>query len=379
MAPDIRDSWHDLISPQLRRNPNAFRQAKRVAAFDVAMFIWVIVFACVYLTLGAPICASIVLFAGVVLIVILLSINRGESPLLCGHLFCATGWIVYTALAYFNGGAGTSPTMWYASIPVLSLFLCGTRPAIFWTASSVLAIAGFSLLSLWGIECPVELTPNGQRLIQFAGVAGLVSCVFLLVWVLINMEQNARQALHDANSRLEQQASTDGLTGIANRRCFDSVLAQEWGRHQRLQSPLSLLVIDADFFKNYNDAYGHLAGDDCLRSIASVIQSCLRRPGDLVARIGGEEFAVVLPGTSEHGACMIADEIRLQISALKIQHPRSAVGHHMTISVGVATAIPATGEPYLSFVEVADGALYCAKERGRDCIVQATPSIPVAR
>jgi diguanylate cyclase (GGDEF)-like protein len=353
------------------------RQAKRVAAFDLAMLIWAVVFAAVYWALGAPICANIVLFSGVVLLVILLAIRRGESPALCGQLFCATGWIVYTALAYFNGGAGSSPTMWYASIPVLSLFLCGTRPAIFWTIASVLAIGAFSLLPEFGIHCPIELTPVGHRLIQFAGVAGLVSCVYLLVWVLINMEYNARQALHDANSRLELQASTDGLTGIANRRCFDRILEKEWARHQRTRSWLSLLVIDADFFKNYNDAYGHLAGDDCLRSIASVIQSCLHRPSDLVARIGGEEFAVILPDTKEQGACLIADEIRLRLRALKILHPRSGVSEYMTISVGVATAAPTVAESYLEFLDAADGALYRAKAKGRDRIVQVMPLAPV--
>jgi diguanylate cyclase (GGDEF)-like protein len=370
----VRELWNDLIPVKLRRDPDTFRQAKRIAAFDLAMFIWVVVFTAIYHALDAPICTGTMLFGGVVLVVILFALRRGESPALCGALFCGTAWTVYTNLALFGGGAGAPPTMWYASIPVVSLFLCGTRQAIFWTAASILAIAGFSLAREFGLECPNEVTAAGLRFLQFAGLVGLVSCLFLLVWVLTNMEQASRQALHEANRRLEFQASTDDLTGIANRRRFDRTLELEWGRHQRTELALSLLLIDADFFKSYNDVYGHLAGDGCLKSLANVIQRCLHRPGDLVARFGGEEFAVILPGTGERGANRIAEEIRLQLES-RIPHPCSPVSRHVTISIGATTAIPSSEESHLDFLAGADVALYRAKEKGRDQVVQVTPLI----
>ncbi len=375
MAPLFRDFWNGLIPVELRRDPDVFRQAKRIVAFDLAMFIWVIVFTAIYYALDAPICTCTMVFGGVVLVVILFALRRGESPALCGDLFCCTAWAVYTTLGLFSGGADAPPTMWYASIPVVSLFLRGTRPATFWTIASILAIAGFSLARELGLECPNEVTAAGLRFLQFAGLVGLVSCVFLLVWVLTNMEQASRQALHEANRRLEFQASTDDLTGIANRRRFDRALEQEWVRHQRTELALSLLLIDADFFKNYNDVYGHLAGDDCLRSLAKVIQRCLRRPGDLVARFGGEEFAVILPGTGEEGASRVAEEIRLQLESLQIPHPCSSVSRNVTISIGATTSIPSSEESHLDFLAGADVALYRAKENGRDQVVQVAPLI----
>lgn len=378
MAPIVRDFWNHLIPIELRRDADVFRQAKRIAAFDLAMLIWVIVFTAIYYALGAPTCAGTVAFSGVVLVVILLALRRGESPALCSSLFCCTGWCVYTNLAVFNGGAGSPPTMWYVSIPVLSLFLCSTRAAAFWTFASVLAIAGFALARECGLECPNELTPAGERFLDFAGLVGLVACVYILVSVLTKMEHNARQTLHEANRRLEFQASTDDLTGIANRRRFDRTLEQEWSRHERMQQSLSLLLIDADFFKNYNDVFGHLAGDACLRSLAQVIQACTHRPGDLVARFGGEEFAVLLPSTGEEGAGRVAEEIRRRLRALKIPHPCSSVSCQVTISIGTTTAIPSSEEPHLDFLDNADVALYRAKENGRDQIVHVAGLVPAS-
>ncbi len=177
--------------------------------------------------------------------------------------------------------------------------------------------------------------------------------------------------LAEANGRLEQLAARDGLTGVANRRVFEEHLQREWLRAQREGTELSLLMLDVDFFKAYNDALGHQQGDDCLRKVAAVAADHAARPGDLAARYGGEEFAVVLPATGAAGAQAVAEEIRTSLAALAVPHPASSVSPRVTISIGIATRRPGRGEEAGSLVSAADAALYRAKHEGRDRSVLA--------
>ena len=157
----------------------------------------------------------------------------------------------------------------------------------------------------------------------------------------------------------------DGLSGVFNRRYFDQQIATEWARAARNNSPLSLILLDVDFFKRYNDHYGHQAGDDALRSIASTLKSCLRRPADLVARYGGEEFACVLPETSFNDALSVAHELEHRIREKKIPHARSDVHPYVTISAGLATRDPKNPGELGDFIGRADQLLYHAKRTGR--------------
>ncbi len=165
---------------------------------------------------------------------------------------------------------------------------------------------------------------------------------------------------------LENLSSRDGLTGIANRRRFDEFLEQEWQRAKRKNTPLSLLMMDVDHFKQYNDNYGHLAGDDCLKQIASTLESQLKRPTDLVARYGGEEFVSILPDTDNEGALHIAKQFLESISELKIPHSHSSAADHVTISIGVATIKPSDSVSKEEFINAADSSLYEAKRGGRN-------------
>ncbi len=180
---------------------------------------------------------------------------------------------------------------------------------------------------------------------------------------------------HDATDRkhleetLRDLSYQDGLTGIANRRRFDEKLEQEWRRAAREHQPLSLIMVDIDFFKNFNDLYGHPAGDECLKKIAAVLHDAASRPGDLAGRYGGEEFVAVLPNTSQVGAEKLAEQIRSGIEELEIPHARSAVSPWVTVSVGLVTRIPTNGDHCASLVEGADRALYKAKQQGRNRIV----------
>ncbi len=173
--------------------------------------------------------------------------------------------------------------------------------------------------------------------------------------------------------RLELMSTTDGLTGVSNRRGFDAGLGREWQRALRAKTPLSLIMADIDFFKSFNDHYGHLAGDSCLRKVAGAMAGAVQRPADLVARYGGEEFAALLPDTDAVGARALAEEMRRRVTALGIGHAASAAAGHITISLGVATLVPESRDDPNYLILQADEALYQAKEQGRDRAVTHKP------
>ena len=168
---------------------------------------------------------------------------------------------------------------------------------------------------------------------------------------------------------LERLASIDYLTQIPNRRTFDEKLIQEWTRAQRDKTPLSLAMLDLDFFKTYNDHYGHSAGDHCLQAIAGAIKKPLRRPADFCSRYGGEEFAVILPDTDSAGAQHVLEEIRQAVLDLAIVHGFSSIAPTLTISTGYTTAVPTAGNTPEQALRIADNALYLAKLQGRNRIV----------
>ncbi len=175
--------------------------------------------------------------------------------------------------------------------------------------------------------------------------------------------------LQQNNLRLRDELVVDSLTGVTNRRGFDSILVEEWDRAQRNQYLLALILFDVDFFKQYNDTYGHQAGDQCLTKIASVPKAMIRRAGDSVARYGGEEFTVILMGTSLDDARMFAEEMRERVIELAIPHDRSTISDVVTISCGVAAIIPSQLLNHDELIKLADSALYEAKRAGRNRVV----------
>ncbi|OFA00930.1 sensor domain-containing diguanylate cyclase [Duganella phyllosphaerae] len=177
-----------------------------------------------------------------------------------------------------------------------------------------------------------------------------------------------------AQIALEQLATRDGLTGLANRRCFDDTLHAEWQRALRQQQPLSLLMVDVDNFKQYNDAYGHLGGDECLQRIATAVANEMRT-NDLVARYGGEEFAVILPNQSLKGAAIVAERIRCRVEQLHLPNLGSQP-HVVTVSIGAATALPSHDTEPSQLVATADSALYRAKHMGRNRISLPNTDLP---
>jgi diguanylate cyclase (GGDEF)-like protein len=179
--------------------------------------------------------------------------------------------------------------------------------------------------------------------------------------------QHTRE-LQRLNGELQHLSVIDELTGVANRRSFNRVMAHEWARAAREAAPLSLLMIDIDSFKAYNDHYGHQSGDECLRRVAAALTGAARRPGDHVARYGGEEFTVLLPQTGGPGALTVAESLRAAVEGLNLPHARSPSHGRVTISVGVASTLPERRGCSDSLVAAADRAMYEAKSDGRNCV-----------
>lgn len=179
--------------------------------------------------------------------------------------------------------------------------------------------------------------------------------------------------LTEANQILARRSIVDGLTSVINRRHFDELYDQEWRRAVRHGTSLAVILVDIDFFKLYNDTYGHPQGDNCLILVAKALQDMVRRPGDLVARYGGEEFVVVLPMTPLEGALHVAEVMRARVEALQIRHSTSSVSTYVTISVGAAAQVPDRQCNPQSLIEAADQALYRAKNEGRNLVRSSSP------
>jgi len=223
--------------------------------------------------------------------------------------------------------------------------------------------------------------PLAPYLRHQAEISASLGVSYLLIWLLgltgmfYAFRYNGKRAvertrlfteLQEANIKLEKYSYQDGLTLVANRRMFDTLLEREWATARREKRPLSLIMIDIDFFKHYNDTYGHQAGDDCLKRIASTLDAVSKRSTDLVARYGGEEFVLMLPNTDMQHAQRLAEHCRKDIAALHIPHASSAAANVVTISVGVVAALPVPEMRAAELIEAADQALYRAKDGGRN-------------
>lgn len=234
-----------------------------------------------------------------------------------------------------------------------------------WTAIIFLSVMSKDEDLARGIEAGGDdylMKPVGRVVVQ-----AKVRAMYRLVQMQRALVKMADQLNH-ANQELHRLSMTDGLTGIANRRLFNEVLVREWRRCLRLKKPMSVVMLDVDFFKLFNDKYGHQAGDDCLKAIAKEVANAAPRAGDLAARYGGEEFVLILGETDQDGARWVANRIRQNVAGLRIAHADSTQGI-VTVSCGGSSIMPADDMAVERLVKAADAALYLAKSQGRNTVV----------
>jgi diguanylate cyclase (GGDEF)-like protein len=302
-----------------------------------------------------PAFASIWLPVGVALIV-----YRMRSPNALEFLMIGSGMVGACSRLALLTLQAPETAMWTTLTVAMILIVYLYLPVRF--VVSVVLAAGFSTLaSVWWFvlaqdKVPPEVFMRGFLWFSLANALGFIAA---------NSLQRSLRIQFSQSLLLQGLLSTDSLTNIANRRRFDDVLAGEWRRCDRAGVPLSLLMIDVDHFKAYNDYSGHVQGDGALRQVAKLLGAAVKRPGDLVARYGGEEFVCLLPGIGVGGASAVANKLIEAVRRANIPHPRSPSGPRLTISVGCATANSLTGDP-LALVACADKLLYSAKAAGRD-------------
>lgn len=248
------------------------------------------------------------------------------------------------------------------------LRLSTPEPERMWVAIGMVA----ACLDIWLVVC-------GETRFSAGWYAAKMVSLLAPLLVLVSQLYGITRLYHSvaaANRLLLTQANQDGLTQLANRRCFDNLFSNEWSRARRDKTMLALLMIDVDHFKKFNDCYGHLAGDDCLRQIADQLRAAINRPGDMVARYGGEEFAVILPQTDAAGARLVAERLQQNLHKAAIAHQDNPPWQVVTVSIGVAVLAPHRDMSCAELLQAADKALYTAKNTGRDRVCTAQSEIP---
>ncbi len=254
--------------------------------------------------------------------------------------------------------------------PVYSFILIGVGPWFSTGTALYLWIKGIPHARYFAIGWLIGHATSTVDLLRIYGAIPYLDFTdTLMPMALVSAMAFYTVALVEKTREYKIQSDMDTLTGLANRRKFDLHLNEEWNRNMRYNRPLSLIMADVDCFKDYNDNYGHGAGDECLRQVSKVLRDNARRPGDLVARYGGEEFLICLPETDLPQAQAVAETIRAQISDLAIKHGHSPVSKVLTLSLGVASVTPSEGVQPVQLVERADKAMYEAKQKGRNCVM----------
>ena len=296
-----------------------------------------------------------------------------------GTIFAGLGWCA----GAFIVGVGVDPLskmfifilligVGAAAIPMLGVFqsvmigfqVPSTIPFVFYVAI-VLGDRGILLIVMFGlylIAIMVSVRRMGDSLSESLSLQYKNT-------QMVSTLAESNQELQFANEKLETLTLEDSLTELHNRRYFEMQLESEWKRETREQKVLTLMVIDIDYFKLYNDTYGHAEGDVCLKKVAQILQSCLHRPADIIARIGGEEFVVMLPSVDVNGALTLAQQMREQLHAAKLTHATSPLCENVTVSIGIASVVPGDKVTALGLFKAADKALYKAKAKGRNQVL----------
>lgn len=287
---------------------------------------------------------------------LLTGIAWGAGAILIGSTMDAVGHVfILMILVGVSGGA--IPMLGMHQKIMLAFQLPMVIPYVLWMAPS---FHGRGLLLVFVVMLYLLTIVFAMRRLE--------TSVSETLTMRYRLEQRTEQ-LQDANIKLEHLVQIDSLTQLYNRRHFEYEMEKEWKKARRDEQSLALLVIDIDYFKLYNDTYGHAAGDECLRDVARLLGQSLHRPGDLLARIGGEEFVALLPGSERDGAMMVAQTMQTILQQAQIIHATSPVSDYVTVSIGICLTVPEVDDTSLGLFQAADKALYRAKTKGRNQIV----------
>ncbi len=296
--------------------------------------------------------------------VLLILVRRNHNlvtPACWVYVICC---LALSLFAFFEPRSHPTVFSWAIIMVFITMFLLGRRHGLIICLAYIL----LTVFILWW-----KHGTGGQQLalIALANFTVLYAVSFTFALFSENTRLNIETQLKEANHKLETLSNQDGLSGLYNRRYFDRFLAREWHRSRRDAAPVSLILADLDFFKNFNDAYGHLEGDECIKTVSRIIQASLSRPYDTAARYGGEEFVVILPNTDASGAKRLAQDIKQKLEDKALPHTASVAGNFVTLSFGVATVVPGKSGAPEDLIDLADKALYRSKEAGRNRIIEA--------
>lgn len=339
--------------------------------FWQAIFVRVVVF--------TPICLMILLISQYY---IKPTFDQKTIHLLTDFITVATGWGAAICLVFILYISHSAFAHFYLA-GILAIVVYGNLVQRLEFKHAIFFTAGLLLVSQIGALSDVSYRNKVNYLLfLFLFAAGLITLVANYVgwknnkrnFLLRMREEVSIEELNDANVRLEKVSRSDALTGLFNRRHFNESLALMWRRARISHEPVTLLMLDVDHFKAFNDHYGHQAGDECLKQVASALMQYLRKPGDLTARYGGEEFVAVLHPTSPDEAFEIAERVRRIIEDMRMRHERSPVSPVVTVSIGVGTCIPNNSSEWgpEQLIDLADKALYAAKDEGRNRVHMLT-------
>jgi diguanylate cyclase (GGDEF)-like protein len=365
-----------IVVPHLMAFPGVFADKSLLGTSASAVWLWCAWHAGFALCVARYACRRQTAGAGPIRIVPVLA---ALAAAVLAAIMVATAGVPYLPEVLHGGGfgalitSGVGPAVLACNVVALGLVVISLRGRTvvdLWLAVAMLAATLDVILTLCS-GGRYTLGWYGARMLSL--VTGITVLVALLAELAILFS-----SISGLNERLQLLSVTDGLTQLANRRGFDEALDRAWRTAEREETPISLLMIDIDHFKGFNDTYGHPAGDECLRRVAALISSHARRPYDIAGRLGGEEFGLLMPATDEAGAALIAHRLRAGIENLLIPHQATGIGH-VTISGGVATFRPfARREVPAMLIDAADHALYEAKTSGRNSIHAAIGAVDLA-
>lgn len=308
-----------------------------------------------------------VIMAGVALFARLPGLQRSYGAYVClGSFLGLTGLTVLTSA--FLSPFISQQASYIVIYIYMIVYILNTLPLL----NNIIIGVASSLTSLALIE-GIGLSVDMSMFAQYAGLSNVMGAA--IAWMLDHRDRQSylqerlldieKQQLDRLSQEMARLSREDGLTTLANRRFFNETLAREWSVAEREQQPVSLVFVDVDHFKPYNDTYGHLEGDNALREVGKTLKAQVRRPADLAARYGGEEFVLLLPNTDEEGAMAVARDVRDAIDALQIPHRSSKAGKHLSVSIGLSTLVPGSDNSISTLIDQADEGVYAAKRAGR--------------